>query len=306
MVETEVILVATDFSDNSANAMDRGFLLANASGAPCTVLHAVSVDALASLREFLSLGASNLSEDIEKNAAAYLAKFVADSSVKGDASIRLLLERGAAAPTILSVVEREGSRLVLLGAHGGGLLQRMRLGSTASRLLRKTPRPVLIVKNEARAAYARVLIPVDFSPVSAECIRIAREVAPSADLVLLHTVFLPLEGKMQYANVAEQVIEQFRTDARARATRAIHLLAAAAGLSATEYSGLVMHGHAARNILDYEAQHACDLVVIGKHGSHFAEELFLGSVTKRVLEESKADVLVVVDERRPDLLRIAP
>jgi nucleotide-binding universal stress UspA family protein len=29
------------------------------------------------------------------------------------------------------------------------------------------------------------------------------------------------------------------------------------------------------------------------------EELLLGSVTKRVLAESRSDVLVVVDERRP-------
>jgi CPA2 family monovalent cation:H+ antiporter-2 len=38
---------------------------------------------------------------------------------------------------------------------------------------------------------------------------------------------------------------------------------------------------------------------MGKHGTHVTEELLLGSVTRRVLAESQADVLVVVDPLAP-------
>jgi CPA2 family monovalent cation:H+ antiporter-2 len=62
---------------------------------------------------------------------------------------------------------------------------------------------------------------------------------------------------------------------------------------------MVLHGNATRQILSQERHHGCDLVVMGKHGTHVTEDLLLGSVTKRVLAESRSDVLVVPDERRP-------
>ena len=44
-----------------------------------------------------------------------------------------------------------------------------------------------------------------------------------------------------------------------------------------------------------------DLIVVGKHGAHIAEELLLGSVTKHVLAESQCDVMVICDPREaPD------
>lgn len=41
-----------------------------------------------------------------------------------------------------------------------------------------------------------------------------------------------------------------------------------------------------------------DLITVGKHGAHIAEELLLGSVTKHVLAESQCDVLVITTRAR--------
>lgn len=38
---------------------------------------------------------------------------------------------------------------------------------------------------------------------------------------------------------------------------------------------------------------------MGKHGTHVSEVLLPGSVTRRVLGEALADLLVVVDKRLP-------
>lgn len=48
-----------------------------------------------------------------------------------------------------------------------------------------------------------------------------------------------------------------------------------------------------------EQERDCDLIALGKHGAHVAEDLLLGSVTKHVLMEAQADTLVVPDPRRP-------
>ena len=55
----------------------------------------------------------------------------------------------------------------------------------------------------------------------------------------------------------------------------------------------------AQDQIDLLAQVDADLLVVGKHGSHIAEELLLGSVTKHVLAEAQGDVLVICDPRDP-------
>jgi nucleotide-binding universal stress UspA family protein len=58
-----------------------------------------------------------------------------------------------------------------------------------------------------------------------------------------------------------------------------------------------MHGDPAQQINAMEQEADADLIVVGKHGSHIAEELLLGSFTKHVLGESQCDVLVICDPR---------
>ena len=57
-------------------------------------------------------------------------------------------------------------------------------------------------------------------------------------------------------------------------------------------------GDASMRIVETEHALDCDLVVLGKHGQSATEELLLGSVTKHVLAEGSADVLVST-ARRP-------
>jgi len=306
MAKIQKILAATDLSSSSSQAIDRGFLIAKTNGAEYIVMHAVGIDALSSLREFLGENVDAVSEKIVDEARGRLTEMVACSPARDDVTADLQVERGLAASAISSFSETAGVDLLLVGAHGSGFFQRMVLGSTASRLLRKSKCPVLVVKQEAHRSYKRVLIAADFSPGSEFTIRIARAVAPEADIVLLHVFDVPFEGKMQYAGVSEDVIHQYRIETRARATQQLHDLARTAGLSAGDYSGIVVHGDATRNIVEHEEKYRCDLIVMGKHGTHVTEELLLGSVTKRVLAESRSDVLVVVDKRHPDVLRITP
>jgi len=306
MSQLNKILATTDLSSNSSQVIDRGFLIAKKSGAQYTVMHAIGLDAFAPLRDFLGEGANAVSQKIADEARERLAELVADSTMKDDVEVNLQIEPGLASTAIPVYAEATDVDLVVLGAHGSGFILRMLLGSTASRLLRKSKYPVLVVKQDAHKDYKRVLVAVDFSPGSEIAIRLSGEVAPGAYIVLLHVFAVPFEGKMQYAGVSEEVIHQYRIEAQTRATQQLRELAESAGLSTTNYSGIVVHGDATRNIIEHEEKYRCDLIVMGKHGTYVTEELLLGSVTKRVLAESRSDVLVVVDKRYPNALRIAP
>jgi len=306
MTVLKKILVATDFSSNSSQAIDRGFLLAKTSGAQLAIVHAVGIETLAPLREWLGADLGTVSQKILDEAKDRLTEVVADSSMADGVPADLRVQEGSAGSVIPTLSESEGVDLVLLGAHGSGFLQRMLVGSTASRLLRKSKCPVLVVKEDAHKGYKRALIAVDFSPASETAIRLARQVAPDADLVLLHIFDVPFEGKMHYAGVSEDVIHEYRSEARARATQNLRKLAHTADLTATDYSGIVINGDATRSIIENEEKYRCDLLVMGKHGTHVTEDLLLGSVTKRVLAESRCDVLVVIDKRHPDVVPITP
>ncbi|MFZ5567079.1 MAG: universal stress protein [Pseudomonadota bacterium] len=294
MRKLQHILSATDLSASSLEAVDRGFLLAAEHGARHTVLHALGLDALAPLRALLGGQAAGVSARLIEQAQAELTQAVAESAQAHGLQPQLVVEEGAVTDVLPRSATARGADLLLVGAHGSGFLQRMLLGSTTSQLLRKSRQPVLVVKQEPRHAYRRALVPVDFSAASRACVELARTVAPQADL-LLHVFEVPFEGKMQFAGVGTDVLLQYRSEMRERCVRQLHELAAAAGLQPEDYTGVVLHGDAVREVIVHEERDHCDLIVMGKHGTHVTEELLLGSVTQRVLAESQGDVLVVVD-----------
>jgi nucleotide-binding universal stress UspA family protein len=304
MARLSHILTATDLSSSSLHAVDRGFMLAQATGARYTVAHALGIDALAPLRELFGANNAAITRKIVDEARDKLGGILAQPERNRGISASIRLEEGQASAAISALADADHADLLLLGAHGAGFLQRVLLGSTASRLLRKSRCPVLVVKQAAHDSYRRILIAIDFSPASRIAIDLARTLAPHAHLLLLHVFEVPFEGKMQYAGVSEDIIYQYRIEARERALHQLHELAENAGLSPMDYTVLVQQGDATRQILVQEEQHDCDLIVIGKHGTHVTEELLLGSVAKRVLAESGSDVLIVVDERMADILPI--
>lgn len=182
--------------------------------------------------------------------------------------------------------------LLVLGARGGSPMREWVLGSTTERLLRKTRRPMLVVKQMAHESYRRVLVPVDFSARSLDALRIARAVAPLADLILVHAFEVPFEGKLRYAGVDESALTALRVTAKREAVEKMNALVHAAGLSGAPLRRIVLHGDAPAILLTQEQEQDCDLIVIGKRGLGMLEEMLLGSVTKHILTQSVGDVLV--------------
>jgi CPA2 family monovalent cation:H+ antiporter-2 len=306
MVTLKNILAATDLSNSSIHAVERGFLIAKETGSNFIVAHALDLDALSSLRSLLGENITALEQKVLDDAREQLLELVSDPQRNQGVTASLQLERGLATTAIPEKAEAIGADLILVGAHGSGFLQRILLGSTASRLLRKSKCPVLVVKQAPHDTYKRVLVAVDFSPSSENAIRMVREVAPAADILLLNIFEVPFEGKMQYAGVKEEIIHQYRIEAREHALHQLHDLAKSAGLAQGDYTGSVVYGDTTRQIIEHEEKYNCDLIVMGKHGIHVTEELLLGSVTKRLLAESQSDVLVVIDPRGPGIVEITP
>jgi nucleotide-binding universal stress UspA family protein len=296
MKPVTTILAATDLSAPARHAVERGFRLAAATGAHYSVLHALELDAMNAMREWLGADLDEVKRKLEHQARETLAQQLAASP--RSIPVSTLVVSGAPLVTIIERATALEADLLIMGAHGGDFLRHLALGSMASRLLRKTTHhPVLVVKQVAHEDYRRVLIPVDFSPVAVRAIRFVRQLTPSAEIILMHAFEAPFEGKLTYAGVDASVLQRYRDAAQADALRRLRHTAEQAGLDIGDYTPLVIHGDPSLQIVEQEQERDCDLIAIGKQGMHVAEELLLGSVTKHVLAESQADVLVIAATR---------
>jgi len=293
------ILAATDQSQNSLHAVARAFLIAGKCGARLTLIYALGLDSMKLLRKLLGENVDEVSRKITEEAHAKLVQISSMSAYNQGIVADLQLEQDTAGIAIPAFADKNNVDLLVIGAHGKDFIQYILLGSTASRLIRKSKDPVLVVRQPPAGDYARVLVAIDFSPVSENLIRIALEVAPAATIILTHVFEVPFESKMHYAGVSEAIINQYRIEAQEIATSRLHELAAATGLTNTNYKVEVLHGDVTRQTIHLEQHHKCDLIVMGKHGTHVTEELLLGSITNHILAESNSDVLVVGDKRRP-------
>lgn len=284
------VLAATDFSVPSRHAADRAARLAHETGAQLTLMHVVSGRKLDELRQWL--GGSHTAELQLLNDAEERLQSLADELAKArHVTVRTQLSTGPVLDEIILQAQAH-AELLVLGARGAGFLRRLLLGTTSERLLRRSTRPLLVVKQAPHEAYRRALVALDFSPWSAHAIETAQRVAPHARLVLLNAFEVPFEGNLQLAGVDTLTIEHYRQHARASAMQQLDRLAHQAGLRPDQWDACVVQGDAWQCIVEQEQQHDCDLVVIGKHGQSAAEELLLGSVTKSVLAEGSSDVLV--------------
>lgn len=283
------LLAATDLSDLARRAAERAALLASQMDARLELYHVVEGDLLDQLRQLMGLEAAPIEARLLDEARGDLA--VLAELIGGNPVPAVAVGQGFPPVAIAERAEQIGADLVLLGARGAGFLRRALLGATAERLLRKGTRAMLVVRREADVPYRRVLLPVDLSAVSERAIAAALTYAPGAEIILFHAYEVPFEGKLRYAGVEEANVEHYRQLARQQAVTRLATLAEACGLANARR--LVGQGAADTLVLEQADLQAPDLIVVGKHGRHVAEELLLGSVTKHVLAEANCDVLVI-------------
>lgn len=285
------ILAATDFSAPARHAADRAARLARQTGAALTLMHVLPGGALHELRQWLGPGHA-MEQQLLDDAGRQLGVLVSELQRHRHVTARAVNASGSVLDEIDREAERLDAALLVLGARGAGYLRRLVLGSTSERLLRRTTRPLLVVRQTPHEPYRRVLVALDFSPWSARAITLARSVAPHARLLLFNAYQVPFEEKLRFAGVDAAVIDGYRRQARVHATERVHALAAAGGLKPIDWELCIVEGDASQRIVEHEQEKDCDLVVLGKHGQSATEDLLLGSVSKHVLAEGSTDVLV--------------
>src|SRR3990170_911290 len=202
-----VVLCATDLSDTAAHAADIAALFARALGAPLRLIHVTDLgpqqDTIAvptSMRVAASALRARLRQRAEEAAGQLEVERarVAELAPGVDAE----LVEGRPWEAIVEAATRLGAVLVVVAPHGehgprevvrGGLRERL-LGSTADRVVRYAPCPVLVTSPVLAAPKtlegSRWLAAVDFSEGSQVAVDMARAWATRAHgaPVLVHVL----------------------------------------------------------------------------------------------------------------------
>lgn len=279
MKNLQSALIATDFSDEADAALRRAASIASQTGLHGALVHvlpdcvpaSMHVQAASSAQQALAL----LAEEMKREGLHFEPRLLS-----GDVSGEL----ARAAP---------GFDIVLAGARGGGLLPDFALGRTSTRLVRCSQRPTLIVKRPPGGPYQRVLVAVDFSEPSLEAAACAAQIAPQAELRLVHAFEVEFESTLRLVGAEEDRVQAHRREAREQAVDAMEQFASRLALPHERVWRTVTRGYPPRVIVDCEREMGAQLVVLGKHAAGIVEQLMIGSVALQVLERAQCDVLVV-------------
>jgi len=289
------LVAATDFTEAAGHAVDRAFELAATHGSTLTLAHGLGLDGLTLLQGLLGPRLPEVAASLQDAATRRLRELAADPGRPAGVSADIAVDVGPASRFVDQLVRSQQADLLLVGARNGDLLHRVLMGSTASRLLRTSPCPVLSVKQPVAGPYQRVLIGVGEGPDTERHVRIVRALVPSAEVVLLHALMLPAAAALREAGVTSDMFDAFRDAQVSEAVERLRGFAKRLGLPETDASTVVVVGDPARALLEHATAAACDLLVMGRIDRNTDETLPVGSATRQVLAGSTADVLVIAD-----------
>jgi nucleotide-binding universal stress UspA family protein len=179
-----------------------------------------------------------------------------------------------------------GGLVVLPTTHGNPLAEWL-MGGPAERLIRLVRAPVLVVKQQARIGYRRVLVAVDLQQSSEHLVAQASVLA-RGPLASFHALAPGEEIALRELDAPPHVLRAHRRSAAARAYQKMKKL-----LPGAPVSPIVTFGGAADSILAGETAQQTELLVVGKRRRGLLADFLLGSVTRQVLARSEADVLVL-------------
>jgi nucleotide-binding universal stress UspA family protein len=152
---------------------------------------------------------------------------------------------------------------------------------------------IKIYKKEELNMFKKILFPTDFSDVSKSALRYVKQLKEGGaeTIVLLHVIDQrSIQAIDQFAGASSLELER---EIMVQAEKEIEEIENELKQSGFKVKSLLETGYPTRTILDVEKKEDVSIIVIGSHGKSNLEEMFLGSVSEKVVRKCKKPVLIV-------------
>jgi nucleotide-binding universal stress UspA family protein len=295
------ILVPLDFSESSVDALRFALPFARETGARLDLLHVLDPVPAAYGPPGEAVYVPPTPDQQQQRAAAARLKKLAAAEVRRPVHANSMVKEGAPARLINETAAELRSNLLILSTHGHTGLKRFFLGSTAEKVVRRAPCPVLTVRRRVLARTGtpqsppserinRILVPVDFSAPSREMLKFAVAFATQfrASLVLLHVVNrINVPSRVVYYATRMQmtVLHEGMTKLAEWARRLVP-----ADIQAEQ---IVRAGEPYDVIRAVARRERADLIIVATRGHGPVKRFFIGSTAGRVVRHAPCPVLVV-------------
>lgn len=295
------ILVPTDLSVASLQAWPCAISLARQFGAKLSVVHVVPTTVPAEL--------SHIGIVLDEKRAVAEATAALDrlrrQELPPDLEVDLEVLTGSPHYRLCEAARSLQAEMIILATHGHTGLAHIWLGSTAERVVRHAPCPVLTVREswmavklptESPVAFKRILAPTDLSNASRKALcyaaAFARQFGGTARL--LHVIEPPPYPEFGYAYVPAK-------EARLRqvAWEKLEELRNQPPLSEVpDTSAAVRSGNTLHEIVSEAAEQKAELIVLTTQGHTGLVHMLLGSTAEKVVRHAPCPVLVVREKEQ--------
>ncbi|WP_186280043.1 universal stress protein [Fluviicola chungangensis] len=268
------ILVPTDFSKSSHNALNYAVELARETGAELYLLHVYSIPVFAedsvliTTEEFLKEDALSNLEDLKQPI---------DQS-NPELTITYTTLPGTAVEIIQEYAKKQHIDLIVMGSQGVGYLQERILGSTTSTLIRKTSIPVMVIDKKVKFRKPKnIVLAVDFSETDNETI--LKPLKQLTKTFQSHICVLNVFTEAEIIPTFSEIAESFRIEKALKHT--YH----------TFFE--VEHPDVVTGINDFVKKHHIDLVTVISRDHSLIGRIFREPVSKAMSFHSLTPLLIL-------------
>ncbi|MFC2157324.1 universal stress protein [Acidobacteriota bacterium] len=278
------ILWATDFSDESQEALLYASAFAKAFRAKIVALH-VAPNFSPALYDTASVIRGELDKRVaafKKNAQEKLEKLQKTK----DLSFKIILKEGNPAKKIIETADEEKIDLIVIGRKGLSALEKLFIGSVANHVIRNSTVPVLLTKKKSGVPkFKKILVPTDFSSQEEVERDYAWMLAKEFDSELMLLYVLELHGYEFPPRVLDEMFVSLLDRLKQRRKKEKEDIR----VSEDVYRAMT----ASLGIVDYAETHKYDMIVISTCVHSKLERFFLGSTTEKVISYSSIPVFAI-------------
>lgn len=209
---------------------------------------------------------------------------------------------GKASEEIVRMAEREGVEMIAMSTHGRNALGRGILGSVADKVIHMANTPVMTITPDKAKEYweegakvARVIVPLDGSPLAETALPYAEELAGklSLEVMLVRTLAIDSFYGIYSNGYAYSGYAELQNELEDDATDYLKGIAERLEKKGLDVSWQLLRGAPAASIVELAHETSRDIIALTTHGRSGLTRWILGSVAEALIRASGDPVLVI-------------